>query len=253
MEIGSFHGRSAIVLARGSADTASVTAIDPHAGNDRGPQQIEGTADEGEADHGAFQANLRARGRRRRACDTCGCLSAGRARRGRGRDRPAVRGRRPPLRARPATTSRAGASASARRRAADPRRVLVGRRDAGSGAAAPLRRRVRATSAAPARWRDYRRERPRTAAGGCATRRASSASCRGSRATWRSRSRSCCACGRSRGRWAIATAPGRTERQRPRQDQRPASHHRDRDPVRSRSGSGRTPSCSRRVLGGKSR
>ena len=66
VEIGSYHGRSAIVLARGSADTASVTAIDPHAGNDRGPQQIEGTPDEGEADHRAFLANLRRRGRGRR-------------------------------------------------------------------------------------------------------------------------------------------------------------------------------------------
>ena len=33
-------------------------AIDPHAGNDRGPQQIEGTATEGELDNAAFRANL---------------------------------------------------------------------------------------------------------------------------------------------------------------------------------------------------
>ena len=59
VEIGSYHGRSAIVLARASATSASVTAIDPHAGNDRGPQQIEGTPDEGEADHQRFLANLR--------------------------------------------------------------------------------------------------------------------------------------------------------------------------------------------------
>jgi predicted O-methyltransferase YrrM len=59
VEIGSYHGRSAIVLARACADTASVTAIDPHAGNDRGPQQIDGTRDEGEADHQQFLSNLR--------------------------------------------------------------------------------------------------------------------------------------------------------------------------------------------------
>ncbi len=40
-------------------------AIDPHAGNDRGPQEIHGTSDEGESDHQAFLANLRARRRRR--------------------------------------------------------------------------------------------------------------------------------------------------------------------------------------------
>ena len=40
----------------------TVTAIDPHAGNDRGPQQIHGTADEGQADHDAFTANLQAAG-----------------------------------------------------------------------------------------------------------------------------------------------------------------------------------------------
>jgi predicted O-methyltransferase YrrM len=57
-EIGSFRGRSAIVLARAAAEGVEVVAIDPHAGNDRGPQQIEGSADEGEADHRAFVANL---------------------------------------------------------------------------------------------------------------------------------------------------------------------------------------------------
>jgi SAM-dependent methyltransferase len=59
VEIGSFRGRSAIVLARAGAQ---VIAIDPHAGNDRGPQEIHGSVDEGQADHDAFLANLRRAG-----------------------------------------------------------------------------------------------------------------------------------------------------------------------------------------------
>ena len=58
VEIGSFRGRSAIVLALGAPEDAEVTAIDPHAGNDRGPREIEGTAEEGEADSRAFRTNL---------------------------------------------------------------------------------------------------------------------------------------------------------------------------------------------------
>jgi hypothetical protein len=59
VEIGSYRGRSAIVLARAVAGAgAEVVAIDPHAGNDRGPQEIHGSADEGEADNRAFRANL---------------------------------------------------------------------------------------------------------------------------------------------------------------------------------------------------
>ena len=56
VEIGSFRGRSAIVLAQAGA--AQVVAIDPHAGNDRGPQEIHGSASEGESDNQAFRANL---------------------------------------------------------------------------------------------------------------------------------------------------------------------------------------------------
>jgi Methyltransferase domain len=55
VEIGSFHGRSTIVLAS-AAD--AVVAIDPHAGSDRGPQEIAPDADRGEQDHEAFRANL---------------------------------------------------------------------------------------------------------------------------------------------------------------------------------------------------
>jgi Methyltransferase domain len=57
VEIGSYRGRSAIVLANAAAG-AEVVAIDPHAGNDRGPQEIHGSASEGDADHHAFLANL---------------------------------------------------------------------------------------------------------------------------------------------------------------------------------------------------
>ncbi len=56
VEIGSYRGRSTVVLAR--AAEARVVAIDPHAGNDRGPQEIEGYASEAESDHEAFLANL---------------------------------------------------------------------------------------------------------------------------------------------------------------------------------------------------
>jgi hypothetical protein len=59
VEIGSFRGRSTIVLARAAG---SVVAIDPHAGSDRGPQEIAADAERGEADHAAFHANLEAAG-----------------------------------------------------------------------------------------------------------------------------------------------------------------------------------------------
>jgi len=61
-EIGSYRGKSAIVMAAAATDGVTVTAIDPHAGNDRGPQQIHGTVDEGQSDHDAFLANLAAAG-----------------------------------------------------------------------------------------------------------------------------------------------------------------------------------------------
>lgn len=62
VEIGSFQGRSTIVLASAAADGAQVIAIDPHAGNDRGPQEIRGFADEAADDHDIFTANLVAAG-----------------------------------------------------------------------------------------------------------------------------------------------------------------------------------------------
>lgn len=58
VEIGSFRGRSTIVLASAAATDVEIVAIDPHAGNDRGPQEIEGFADEAADDHAVFNANL---------------------------------------------------------------------------------------------------------------------------------------------------------------------------------------------------
>lgn len=57
-EIGSFRGRSTIVLAQAAADGVEVVAIDPHGGGDRGPQQITPDAALGEQDFQAFKANL---------------------------------------------------------------------------------------------------------------------------------------------------------------------------------------------------
>jgi predicted O-methyltransferase YrrM len=62
VEIGSFQGRSTIVLASAAPPGVSVIAIDPHAGNDRGPQEIAGYAHAADDDHAAFRANLVAAG-----------------------------------------------------------------------------------------------------------------------------------------------------------------------------------------------
>jgi hypothetical protein len=59
VEIGSFRGRSTVVLARAAG---SVVAIDPHGGGDRGPQEIAPDAAVGDADFAAFHANLAAAG-----------------------------------------------------------------------------------------------------------------------------------------------------------------------------------------------
>ena len=58
VEIGSFQGRSTIVLASAAPPEAVVVAIDPHAGNDRGPQEIDGFEDAAADDHATFVANL---------------------------------------------------------------------------------------------------------------------------------------------------------------------------------------------------
>jgi predicted O-methyltransferase YrrM len=66
VEIGSFRGRSTIVLASAAPPDAGVVAIDPHAGGDRGPQEIRADSERGTADHIAFEANLTAAGGRDR-------------------------------------------------------------------------------------------------------------------------------------------------------------------------------------------
>lgn len=62
VEIGSFRGRSTIVLASAVPEGVGVVAVDPHAGNDRGPQEIEGYAIQAAGDHEVFNANLAAAG-----------------------------------------------------------------------------------------------------------------------------------------------------------------------------------------------
>lgn len=66
VEIGSFRGRSTIAIARSAPAGARIYAIDPHAGNDRGPQEIDGYQDEAALDHEVFQANLESAGVRDR-------------------------------------------------------------------------------------------------------------------------------------------------------------------------------------------
>ncbi len=66
VEIGSFRGRSTIVLASAAPPDVEVVAIDPHAGNDRGPQEIEGFEAEAATDNEVFEANLREAGVRHR-------------------------------------------------------------------------------------------------------------------------------------------------------------------------------------------
>jgi predicted O-methyltransferase YrrM len=66
VEIGSFRGRSTIAIARSAPVGAEIVAIDPHAGNDRGPQQIEGFAEEAAVDSKIFLTNLERAGVRER-------------------------------------------------------------------------------------------------------------------------------------------------------------------------------------------
>ena len=58
VEIGSFRGRSMIAIARSAPDGVEIVAIDPHAGNDRGPQEIEGFEEEAAEDNVVFLRNL---------------------------------------------------------------------------------------------------------------------------------------------------------------------------------------------------
>ena len=60
VEIGSFHGRSTIVLATAAPDGVDVVAVDPHLGSDRGPNEYAADAALGDRDYRTFHDNLRA-------------------------------------------------------------------------------------------------------------------------------------------------------------------------------------------------
>jgi predicted O-methyltransferase YrrM len=62
VEIGSFRGRSTIVLRLAAPEGVEVVAIDPHGGGDRGPQELAPDARRGDEDFQAFRRNLRAAG-----------------------------------------------------------------------------------------------------------------------------------------------------------------------------------------------
>ena len=62
VEIGSFRGRSTIVLARAAPSDTEIVAIDPHLGSDRGPQEIAAQPELGEQDTQTFHANLERHG-----------------------------------------------------------------------------------------------------------------------------------------------------------------------------------------------
>ncbi len=62
VEIGSFRGRSMIVLASAAPANTEIVAIDPHLGTDRGPQEIVTTKALGESDNEVFNRNLAAAG-----------------------------------------------------------------------------------------------------------------------------------------------------------------------------------------------
>lgn len=62
VEIGSFRGRSTIVLAMASREDVELIAIDPHGGGDRGPNEIAPDRARGESDNSVFRGNLRRAG-----------------------------------------------------------------------------------------------------------------------------------------------------------------------------------------------
>jgi predicted O-methyltransferase YrrM len=66
VEIGSFRGLSTIVLASHAPEGATVVAIDPHAGNDRGPGERSGYDRAAADDRVVFEHNLGAAGVRHR-------------------------------------------------------------------------------------------------------------------------------------------------------------------------------------------
>ena len=62
VEIGSFRGRSTIVLSRAATEGVGIVAIDPHGGGDRGPQEISPDQVRGDEDNRVFRANLEGAG-----------------------------------------------------------------------------------------------------------------------------------------------------------------------------------------------
>lgn len=62
VEIGSFRGRSLIVLALAAGEDVEIVSIDPHGGGDRGPREIAPDPARGEEDHAVYVANLDAAG-----------------------------------------------------------------------------------------------------------------------------------------------------------------------------------------------
>ena len=62
VEIGSFHGRSTIVLGAAATLSSTIIAVDPHAGSDRGPQEIAAQPKLGVEDFERFTANIEAAG-----------------------------------------------------------------------------------------------------------------------------------------------------------------------------------------------
>ncbi|HEY5395660.1 MAG TPA: class I SAM-dependent methyltransferase [Trebonia sp.] len=58
VEIGSFRGRSTIILGRAAAPGVEIVAIDPHGGSDRGPNEYDPDLELGDSDHDIFHANL---------------------------------------------------------------------------------------------------------------------------------------------------------------------------------------------------
>jgi hypothetical protein len=62
VEIGSYQGRSTIILARAAPERATLVAIDSYDGDNRGPRQVQGKTEEGNADHEAFVQNLQRTG-----------------------------------------------------------------------------------------------------------------------------------------------------------------------------------------------
>lgn len=66
VEIGSYQGKSTVILAAAARPGVTVYAIDPHAGNDRGPGEWDGDPADGQSDHEIFMENLEANGVRDR-------------------------------------------------------------------------------------------------------------------------------------------------------------------------------------------